>query len=377
MFSSPARPSPAQQPGLTESADWQRSQRRMFMLLVALMTLASGAALWSQRPMVDALDVWALPLMVAILIALQGLLATRRIELTTAFQIAYLSGAAYLLLALNHQFSVMPPGATTLMENTYWFAVLYGIAFLTFPASRAAMVTSSILLTSAAICVGQLLAASGSADLSGSASLAKLAGSVVQFLLTGAVLVIMHATMGVQYRRLMAARVAAYTDALTGLANRRAAEERLTALAQERARFTLVLFDLDHFKRVNDVYGHATGDQVLRGVGDSALRHLPAGGLAARWGGEEFLLILPHLSGPQLHRVLDTLRLELRGQSHGAVSGVTACYGVATAEDGEHPDEVLARADAAMYSAKTQGRNDIRVAGRTLERSGVSAHGTP
>ncbi|PNY80160.1 GGDEF domain-containing protein [Deinococcus koreensis] len=337
---------------------WERSQRRMFLLAVALMIMASGAALLIQSPDIDPLDAWALPLMAGLLLALQGLLASRRIGLTAAFQSAYLSGAGYLLLALNHQFSVMPAGTGTLMESTYWFAVLYATAFLAYPARQATLVTTSILTLAALICGWHLLAGTAPAPP------ARLMGSVIQFLLTGAVLVVMHGTMGVQYRRLMATRLAAYTDVLTGLANRRAAEERLATLAHEQTPFTLVLFDLDHFKRVNDVHGHATGDKVLRGVGGSARRHLPAGGLAARWGGEEFLLILPPLSDQDVQVMLETLRQELRHQSHGAVSGVTACFGVATAESGEHPDHVLARADAAMYSAKAQGRNDIRLAAR-------------
>lgn len=342
---------------------WQRSQRRMFMLMASLMSLACLAAVLFQRPNVDPLDVWALPLLAALLMVLQLLLATRRIRLSMAFQAAYLGGAGYLLLALNHQFSVMTPTSTTLTENTYWFAVLFAAAFLAFPTRPATVISVSILSLAAAICALHLPGVVGSR--------VRLTGSAIQFLLTGAVLVVLHATIWVQYGRLMATRIAAYTDVLTGLANRRAAEEHLATLAQEHGRFTIVLFDLDHFKVVNDRYGHATGDLVLRGVGSSARRLVPPGGLAARWGGEEFLLILPQLSGQNVQAVLENLREELRLQSHGDVSGVTASFGVAMADPGEHPDQVLERADRAMYSAKAQGRNDIRVAeGRAVAEPG-------
>lgn len=124
----------------------------MFLALVILVTLASVVALALQRPNFDPLDLWALPGMSVLLIALQVLLALNRMSLSTALQIAYLGGATYVLLALSHQYEVMPATSVTLMENTYWFAVIYAAAFLTFPSRLATAVTSGILLLATAIC---------------------------------------------------------------------------------------------------------------------------------------------------------------------------------------------------------------------------------
>ncbi|WP_309572479.1 GGDEF domain-containing protein [Deinococcus sp.] len=346
-----------------QTAEWQRSQQRMFVILVGLVVLASVAALALQRPDYDRLDVWALPAYSAMMLGLQLLLALRRIPLGSALRTAYLGGAVYVLLALYHQFEVMPATSVTLMESTYWFAVIYAAAFLTFPSRAATFVTGSVLLLAAVICAWHVVM-TVPAD-----TQLRVAGSAVQFVLTGAVLIVLNRTIGVQHHRLMASRAAAFTDVLTGLANRRAAEEQLAELAAQQSGFTLVLFDLDHFKAVNDTHGHATGDLVLRGVAASARARVPAGGLAARWGGEEFLLILPPQQREDVQAMLQALRLDLRAQRHGPVDGVTACFGVATARRGEHPDEVLARADTAMYTAKAQGRNDIRLS-ETVIRPG-------
>jgi len=100
-------------------------------------------------------------------------------------------------------------------------------------------------------------------------------------------------------------------DLLTGLANRHRLEERLSVLTRTDETYTLILFDLDHFKRVNDMHGHAMGDLVLRGVAEITRRHLPEGSLAARWGGEEFLLILPEQRDKHLHATYDRLRADL------------------------------------------------------------------
>lgn len=338
-----------------ESSHWKQGQRRMFLLLVVLCIGACSAALLSQQPAIDSLDRWALPALSATLLLLQVLIALNRIPLGTAFSAAFFAASIYVLLALNHQFSVMPRTSGTLMENTYWFAVLYAAAFVTFPNRRATEVAVGILGIAAVICLWHLHFTVPDA------TRGKLTGSTIQFLLMGAVITVMQATLGLQRAQLIATRNAAFRDGLTGLANRRSAEERLDTLTRAEASYTLVLFDLDHFKQVNDRHGHATGDLVLRGVAEVARTHLPAGGLAARWGGEEFLLILPPLGDQEVRRTLNNLRNELRQQQHGAVIGLTASFGVATARPGEHPDDVVSRADAAMYVAKQQGRNDIRV----------------
>ncbi|GGR79555.1 GGDEF domain-containing protein [Deinococcus sedimenti] len=336
----------------------------MFTWLVWLGALACAAALGSQYPRLDPLDVWALPALVLTLLVLRVMLGQATVSIGTAVHVTFISTATYVLLALNHQFSVLTVQSMALMENTYWFAVIYVAAFLVYEPRKAVGAAGVILGLATFICVlNMLLVVPPAARL-------QLLGPCAQFLLVGAVLTLIQATLGVQRTQFQAARAAALTDPLTGLANRRAAEERLTRLTQNAETYTLILFDLDHFKRVNDMHGHAMGDLVLRGVADVARRHLPEGSLMARWGGEEFLLILPEQRDKHLRPMLDRLRADLRHHRYGTVNGVTACFGVATASPAEDPTAVVERADLAMYRVKQQGRNDVHLA--DLRRTHVS-----
>jgi diguanylate cyclase len=153
-------------------------------------------------------------------------------------------------------------------------------------------------------------------------------------------------------------------DDLTGLLNRRAAMERFTealgALPRRSAVASVVLIDLDHFKAVNDTHGHAAGDEVLRGFAEVARASLRTHDLLARWGGEEFLLVLPGADPADAAVVLARLREELAGRTFDAAAPglrVTFSAGVARCGGLDDVEASIARADAAMYGAKTGGRN--------------------
>jgi diguanylate cyclase (GGDEF)-like protein len=161
----------------------------------------------------------------------------------------------------------------------------------------------------------------------------------------------------------------AQQDGLTGVANRHAFDPALAAfVAAERPVSTpgaLVLLDLDHFKRINDQHSHLVGDEVLRHVGQLLRDSLRGQDLAARWGGEEFVLLLDRVDSAQALEVCERLRLRLAAHDWAAVSPglqVTASIGVAMAQPGEDGTALAARADAALYSAKQQGRNQTRLA---------------
>ncbi len=161
----------------------------------------------------------------------------------------------------------------------------------------------------------------------------------------------------------------ATTDALTGLANRRAfmarLESELEQVAQGGAPGMVIMLDLDHFKRVNDTYGHAAGDKVLvhlaQMLGGKALRQ---GDLAGRLGGEEFAVLLPRTRADEAAAIAERLRLALEDSridsGEGRVITITLSAGIAALADTS--EESLARADAALYQAKTSGRNRVVVA---------------
>lgn len=156
-------------------------------------------------------------------------------------------------------------------------------------------------------------------------------------------------------------------DALTGLPGRRAMDERLTLAWQQSRRegrpAALAMMDLDHFKQVNDLHGHAAGDEVLRWIGAGARSHLRAHDLVFRYGGEEFVAFLADSTLDaalgtleRMRRVLEgsTLRLRSGGQLH-----ITASFGLAACRDGESIVTTLVRADRALYEAKRRGRNRV------------------
>jgi diguanylate cyclase (GGDEF)-like protein len=162
-------------------------------------------------------------------------------------------------------------------------------------------------------------------------------------------------------------------DELTGLTNRRAASERMReelALQARRrdqphaqsAAFALVLIDIDHFKRVNDTLGHAAGDEVLRRFAAAAEGVLREGELLARWGGEEFMLLLPGTDAAGAELAAERLRERLARESFADLAHdliVTFSAGVATCGDGDSLDETVARADRALYAAKHSGRDRV------------------
>jgi diguanylate cyclase (GGDEF)-like protein len=160
-------------------------------------------------------------------------------------------------------------------------------------------------------------------------------------------------------------------DPLTGLFNRRYLEETLL-IETERAKrknepFSIMMFDLDHFKRFNDTHGHEAGDAVLGALGRFLQKQVRGGDIACRYGGEEFTVILPGASlesaekrAEQLCEGVRTLAVDFKGQSLGALS---LSVGVATFPNhGDSAELVLQASDAALYQAKNEGRDRVAVA---------------
>lgn len=162
---------------------------------------------------------------------------------------------------------------------------------------------------------------------------------------------------------LVQAQAMATTDGLTGLLNRRAMTEHLEAELQQVARagrsVCVAMIDLDHFKRVNDVFGHRMGDEVLCGFSAVAVGDLRQVDRLARWGGEEFLLMMPHVDQAQAWVAMERLRNRMAAHPIGERGSltVTISAGIAQWRAGESLESWLDRADQALYAAKGAGRN--------------------
>ncbi|MFM9865107.1 MAG: GGDEF domain-containing protein [Micropepsaceae bacterium] len=174
-------------------------------------------------------------------------------------------------------------------------------------------------------------------------------------------------------QRLESIREESRVDSLTGLLNRRGFDERmimaLCGVAENNDQLCVLIGDVDHFKKFNDTWGHATGDQVLRLVAQCFKSNTKGGDTAARYGGEEFVVALPQTSLEGAITVAEHIRVAVESKkivkrSTGETLGsITLSIGVAKHVPGEPIEDTLNRADACLYAAKRSGRN--RVVGET------------
>ncbi|RON57316.1 sensor domain-containing diguanylate cyclase [Pseudomonas frederiksbergensis] len=158
-------------------------------------------------------------------------------------------------------------------------------------------------------------------------------------------------------------RALSVTDSLTGIHNRRYFQERLT---MEMARvergggeLSVIMLDIDHFKRINDQHGHAVGDRVLQAVCERIGHRLRRTDVFCRLGGEEFMVLCPDINGEHAHVLALQLWQALRSSPIDGVGTVTASFGIASWQVGEGADALLLRADSGVYAAKQAGRDRV------------------
>jgi len=175
-------------------------------------------------------------------------------------------------------------------------------------------------------------------------------------------------------RNLAIAELRAATDALTGLANHRAVQDTLNRMVAQAGRaktpLAAVIFDLDHFKRINDVHGHAKGDEVLAGVGQAIAASVRESDFVGRYGGEEFVALLPDTDREGGRLVAEKLRHSIAALDFPELDrSVTASFGVAVLpQDAVNGEALLRSADRALYTAKERGRNRVENVSSTERR---------
>lgn len=164
-------------------------------------------------------------------------------------------------------------------------------------------------------------------------------------------------------------KVLAMTDQLTGLANRRYTESflsnKLAELKEFGTPFGVALVDIDHFKMVNDTYGHDVGDSVIQMTANSLVGAIRSGDLVGRWGGEEFLLVFSAMSSSQLEQAAERMRMLVEASSvyhQGHDVRVTVSIGAALINQPYNKDCIIQTADQLMYQSKSEGRNRISLA---------------
>ncbi|CAG35191.1 sensor domain-containing diguanylate cyclase [Desulfotalea psychrophila] len=189
----------------------------------------------------------------------------------------------------------------------------------------------------------------------------------ISLIITGIILFFAYLTIGGYQRKL---EEMATTDSLTGIANRQIFDILFNQMSKHSRRqgwpLSAIMFDLDHFKKINDSYGHPAGDLILKAVSQIAQNILRDSDILCRWGGEEFLILLPNCNTAQAQGVAEKIRQGLETASeliyNQQLISITASFGLTTLQDYDSKDELIKRADIALYAAKENGRNRVEVA---------------
>ena len=155
-------------------------------------------------------------------------------------------------------------------------------------------------------------------------------------------------------------------DPLTNVMNRRSIANQLEQLHQQRkALYSVVLLDLDHFKNINDQFGHSMGDQVLVQVAECLAQHVREQDMIGRFGGEEFILLLPNTTTEQAQHVAERCRIALTELNfvyeQQQPFSISASFGVSSSQNASEPQQIIRQADQALYAVKTAGRNQVQI----------------
>ncbi|RZS56933.1 GGDEF domain-containing protein [Sphaerotilus mobilis] len=314
-------------------------------------------------------DIWMEPLL-AVIVGGTGLVMVRRPDLDARLRPIPVSAFNLYLIAALHLTLLESPGPEQwyqTLTTLYWVPLAYGCAFvfLTLPV---ALVVCSI--TASAIFVPMVLwwhqdqLPTWTWE-SGPLLVVIALSHAMYVLLLWAVVKLRdsHADASASAERM---RTLAATDVLTGLPNRRSMLDTLHSTLDSSRRadlpLAIVLVDADHFKAVNDRHGHAVGDAVLIHLGALMRTHLRSSDTLARWGGEEFLICAPGTPQEAAREIAERVREAVASSPTPHGEPLTVSLGVAVCRDHDDVDSLLLRADRALYTAKSAGRDRVVLA---------------
>ena len=354
-------PRPAQSPFTTsEVADPLESIRvRLTLWLLPLGAFAALVA-WSFSIRVGQLsppDTWLLWPLALTFLALEVRLWRNPRSINQVWQIALGVIAVYTITQVFYEAGFELHRRQSISPALLWFPMVYLMAFVSFGRRQAVVFSVIYLLT------GVLAGTVGLVWFSPPLSPIAI-NTAAQFALSNLTYVLLLYIFAHLRRYYAQMHQMAYSDHLTGLSNRRSLQGALEA-ELERARryrrsFAILSVDIDHFKRINDGSGHAVGDQVLREIASRLAQHLRDTDRAARWGGEEFLVLAPETDLASAHALASRLHHDIQSEPVAGLD-VTISIGVACYRDGDSIAAILSRADEALYRAKAAGRNRVMI----------------
>jgi diguanylate cyclase (GGDEF)-like protein len=340
-------------------------------LLKLLLLCGSGAIgliwvfeAWTNR--VSSIDRVAYPTMIAIFSAACIALVVRPGTLKQVERLCFVTFAAYMVLHAQPS-ALAGVDIYNLASLAQWFPLIYAAAFF-FLDTRQAMLVSGLVYLSLLVPYGANLMFDRAALWESDRALLMLnvfcSHPVYIVTLSGIARLKTHVMQARAHAD--ALHIAASVDYLTGVANRRTAAHLLQqALIDAQARgavVSIILLDIDHFKLINDTFGHDVGDEVLRQVAATLQRRLRSSDTLGRWGGEEFIVVAGATSANEAAQLAEQLRALVASHEFQQVSQVTASFGVASSLLHDTPEALVKRADEALYLAKQDGRNRIEAA---------------
>jgi|GEM_PF-3088605 len=313
-------------------------------------------------------DTYAYPLLISCYTLLTTYLFLRpqnrqAVEVVTIFILA-------VYFVITHWLYFISPETASLGQLSYqqsriiqWYVLIFIAAFVFFN-TKAAILSSAVFYLALAI-PEMIFLFDGTPDrakeVSATAAIALISNPVYIVCLWGVSLIKEQAHKSHGHAEVMAE--AASRDALTGALNRRGVFRILEDMADnpetQNESCALILFDLDHFKQINDTKGHDKGDETLVALSELTQAALRSHDRLARWGGEEFLILAPGLSCENAVKLAERLRRDLEKADSAALEGVTASFGISRLIPSESFGQAIKDADEALYKAKAGGRNQV------------------
>ena len=352
----------------TESVEALRAlERRIYLwvLIVGLFILLTGLAFKTYAGTATTFDRDFFPILAALCLGLFIVLWRNWVSLVW-IELSLFAITALSLLGKFYEpeTALNPNHLAAFSDLLYWVPLVYILAFL-FRSPRRLLV-SSLVFFAATVILGlmySIMEWQSSGDVAGLYPLGRFYLANAAYI----VLVIVSVHLDEHYVRVRTLAETmthlAHTDSLIQIANRRELDETIiresNRATRHRQPLAIIMFDLDDFKRVNDTYGHAAGDYVLKEVARTVRRLLRIPDLLGRWGGEEFLIITPQTDSAQARGLAERLRQAIAAHPLEHVGRITASFGVAEYRLQESPEDWLKRADDVLYSSKQGGKNQV------------------
>lgn len=247
----------------------------------------------------------------------------------------------------------------TFASMTQWMPITYIVAFLLLP-HRQAVISSILVYIVILILLGLPyldVVATASSSLKGLLLHVALSHSVYLFCMFGIVKLKQTQMESELHARKM--ELAANVDGLLGISNRRFLQQQLDNCAIQASPVSLLIIDIDHFKVINDTFGHLVGDDILREVTLCMQQNLRPEDMIGRWGGEEFLVMIKHTASSNVAELAERIRESVEQHEFPPVGKVTVSIGVAEYREHASVEQTFSLADDALYKAKQSGRNRV------------------